>query len=324
VAWPDCGFTGWEQPLRLTWESQTTAAKARGAGQAFIGSPEVSFDEAAQLWRMTYAVQTMAGVGAIARAHALDGRPGAAWADDGEPVAPPAPYTFLDTPAVLQGADGGRRLLAFANAQATQPGGVVLEGEGFSVDPSAPVFAPGPAGSWSALWVESPTVQRADGGYLLWYGGANEAWKVGVGLATSVDGAHWVPEVRNPVLEASADPENLEYFLSAGVSVLRSPDDTRWLMFYACVSKADFEAAPVANLCLASSVDGVAWVRSPSNPVIPRAFFLGLSEVVNGPLNPSVVVDWSDAAHPRFALFYEHSASWFGLVTAPLCAGMGG
>jgi hypothetical protein len=325
----DCGFQGWDAQLSgWTWTSDTPKAVVRTQGQQFIGSPELYFDAKANLWRMTYAAQYSAGVGVIVTAHSTDGHPGTAWAIDGAPLQPSNGFSFLDTPVVALDGAGTPHLFAFANAAQSPPGGAIVTGSGtpgaWTLDAKAPIISPGAMGSWDDAWVESPEVVWTGSEFMMWFGGANTGYRVGFGVATSKDGATWTLDPHNPVIKASSKPTDVEYFLSGGVSVIRSPDDSRWLMFYGCVSQVDFNASPVANICLASSLDGVAWTKSPSNPIIPRSFFMAITnpKVTAGPLNPAVVIDRSDPKSPHFALYYEHSAAYFGLATAPVCKGM--
>jgi hypothetical protein len=187
----------------------------------------------------------------------------------------------------------------------------------------------GAADAWDGLWIESPVVKRVGTQYFMWYTANDKSWTVRHGVATSPDGKTWEKFSGNPVVSPSTDNARFDSFFPGGPAVVQAPDGT-FLMFFACASRASAILPPlIANLCLATSPasDGKRFQMFPSNaaptPILPRTYFESLSEqglrVVNGPINPSVVLDRELGV---FKLYYENQASHIGLLTLPVCRGM--
>jgi len=132
--------------------------------------------------------------------------------------------------------------------------------------PAAPIYRPDPDG-WDFAFVTGPAfVEAPDGQWRLYYVGAGTT--VGVGLLLSDDrGATWRPHPGNPVFErdlASWDQGVLE----PSVLFVDDGDGGRYLMWYAGYEEPlDLATTPI-SIGLATSSDGVAWTRSPHNPVL--------------------------------------------------------
>jgi hypothetical protein len=337
----DCGFVDWNTPFPWTPTSvgmSVFQTKANSAVERYIGSPEVI--DRGDLWDMFYAMSDEAKVGRIG--HATSSDRGRTWTRSDALLSPYGSYAsgFLDTPTALY-EDGRYRVYLFGNSTANvaanpnfpTPGGqigeVSLAGTQWSF-PSPELSIPtGPKDAWDGLWVESPVVKRVGSQYFMWYTANDASWTVRHGVATSADGKTWEKFQGNPVVSPSTDNTRFDSFFPGGPGVVQAPDGT-FLMFFACAARASAALPPlIANVCLATSPagDGKTFHLVPSDtspaPIIPRSFFEGLSEgnlrVVNGPINPSVVLDRELGV---FKLYYENQSSHIGLITLPVCQGM--
>ena len=142
----------------------------------------------------------------------------------------------------------------------------------WAVDPE-PVLSPGSTGEWDDLHVMRANVMPVEDGYILIYAGTTGS-KSAIGYAKSSDGIVWekyddpttteAPYAESdPILLPEADWE---------VSWLGRPEvvqtGTGWVMLY--------EGGGNSKTGIATSADGLNWVRSPNNPV------LTLDNSVNG------------------------------------------
>jgi len=123
-----------------------------------------------------------------------------------------------------------------------------------------PVFPPGTAGSWDTTAIVE--VVRHDGPqYKLWYMGSSAG--IGqVGYATSGDGIAWNRSGANPVLPRGTAPSWDDRSI-VDFAILKRPWAGDYLMAYGAVN-----AANVFGIGIATSTDGVTWVKHPGNPVI--------------------------------------------------------
>lgn len=148
-----------------------------------------------------------------------------------------------------------RKLIARATSQ-----------DGIQFADEVEVLLPGSEGAWDAGWVGSPSVLAHDGGYLMWYGGA-DAWRIvtGIGLATSDDGLIWTRHAANPVVS----PRPPGHFDDLGVSAPHViHDGQRFILWYTgSTGGGDWARPQAASIGIAFSDDGVAWTRQPS-PVV--------------------------------------------------------
>lgn len=139
------------------------------------------------------------------------------------------------------------------------------------------ILTPGPAGNWDDERVSGPCVLRAsDGCWRMWYYGRDVTFDREInlptgriGLAVSVDGAHWEriagPSGRGAVLEAHQDPERFDS-THVGVSCVHHIDGLYWMWYFggdrSRFRGADFD---IKGLQLrpgcAVSRDGLRWQR---------------------------------------------------------------
>ncbi len=127
-----------------------------------------------------------------------------------------------------------------------------------------PVLDVGPAGSWDAHFLDTPEVIREGGLYRLYYYGSTSNDSVGaaIGLATSPDGLQFRRVGTEPVLRPGP-PGSWDELWVESPAVLRDPVDGTWLMWYTGI-----DATWRVRIGLATSRDGVTWVKHPENPVL--------------------------------------------------------
>jgi predicted GH43/DUF377 family glycosyl hydrolase len=123
-----------------------------------------------------------------------------------------------------------------------------------------PVLTAGPAGSWDAQGVASPSVLAlSDTAYAMWFTGT-DGMVAQIGFATSHDGVHWTKSAENPVLgpgaESSWDAQGVE-----------SPcvlfDGHEYVLFYSGRGQTG------RAIGRAFSPDGMHWVRQPEPVLTP-------------------------------------------------------
>jgi P pilus assembly chaperone PapD len=121
------------------------------------------------------------------------------------------------------------------------------------------VFGPGAAGSWEE-WIDTTTVKRKGPGYAMWYLAYDPGGVGRIGYASSLDGVTWTRSAANPVLGPSFPWE------SSGVwtyEILERPWMGDYLMAYSANN-----GAGAYGIGIATSTDGVTWVKDPANPVL--------------------------------------------------------
>jgi dienelactone hydrolase/predicted GH43/DUF377 family glycosyl hydrolase len=94
--------------------------------------------------------------------------------------------------------------------------------------------------SWEHSGLFYPTVVKADGAYLMWYGSywSEGSQRTALGLAVSLDGRRWYKHPQNPVLRPDTDrPWESHYTTSQ--SVLRLADGS-WRIWYASRKEPPF------------------------------------------------------------------------------------
>ena len=135
-----------------------------------------------------------------------------------------------------------------------------------------PVLMPGAKGAWDAQQVLAPHVLQTATGYVMYYSGANASGAQSIGMATSTDGVLWTKYNDSVTIEApyaESDP-----VLQPGETgawdmgwvhqprVLQTTDG--WAMIYRGTKATDGNSMALG---IATSTDGIHWVRSASNPV---------------------------------------------------------
>jgi len=145
--------------------------------------------------------------------------------------------------------------LFFRIGYATSPDGI-----NWTKHPSNPIFLPGTS-TWELSAVAYPCIMPYSNGYKMWYGGFNANFTVtGIGYATSPDGITWERYTGNPVLPAGAGGQWDHVLFAPRVLHI----DNIYYMFYSgetVVYHSD-------KIGLATSADGLAWIKYSSNPVL--------------------------------------------------------
>jgi predicted GH43/DUF377 family glycosyl hydrolase len=129
----------------------------------------------------------------------------------------------------------------------------------------APLLTASAPGTWDAWSLDTPEVVRSPDRYHLYYYGQSSpdtADGSAIGLAVSEDGVTFDRSGDHPVLTPGA-PGSWDERWVESPAVRRDPATGRWFMWYTGV-----DAAWVAGIGLATSVDGVRWVKHPANPVL--------------------------------------------------------
>jgi hypothetical protein len=157
---------------------------------------------------------------------------------------------------------------------------------------SDPVLRPGPPEDWDSSIMGPGTVRKENEMYKMWYWGGRESWPVSeiqVGLAISHDGVSWVkyddasttaaPFSRSdPVLKVGS-PGEWDQLRVWSPAVLAT--DTGYEMWYA--GRAGYTTPPQL-VGYAISMDGIAWQKSPHNPVISERPVWGFSYLTSSVL----------------------------------------
>jgi len=245
---------------------------------AGIGDPSVIYDPDDSLFKMWLSGGGVVGANpdAIVRTQYLTSPDGVVWTEYGtNPVfmegLGPTDWDRggVETVTVLKlGTEfwmwyGGYEVRAFPPVTMKIGLATSLNGVDWSRYGSNPLLAPGPAGAWDELWIESPVVAAGPGGLYMLYTGVDSGLVYRIGLATSPDGIVWTKYAGNPVL--SPNPacawENGAVY---GPALLF--DGTQFRMWYVGLNAVTFLDA--MRIGMATSPDGTTWTRSPSNPVL--------------------------------------------------------
>jgi beta-1,2-mannobiose phosphorylase / 1,2-beta-oligomannan phosphorylase len=136
---------------------------------------------------------------------------------------------------------------------ATSPDGI-----NWTKHPSNPVLEPGSA-LWESESVTYPCIMPYSNGYKMWYGGYSTS-ETGIGYATSPDGITWEKYTGNPVLPPGASGQWDHIVFGPRVLFI----DNNYYMFYS----GEINLYQSDKIGLATSLDGLAWTKYPSNPVL--------------------------------------------------------
>jgi predicted GH43/DUF377 family glycosyl hydrolase len=127
----------------------------------------------------------------------------------------------------------------------------------------------GEDGRWDDGGVFQPSVVARDGTYWMWYSGeSKDSGIVGIGLASSSDGASWQRHASNPVLT----PGPPGGFDDLGVTCPEvKVEGDRFLMWYtAATGGGDWRYPQTASIALAVSPDGFAWTKQNAPLLVPQ------------------------------------------------------
>jgi predicted GH43/DUF377 family glycosyl hydrolase len=180
----------------------------------------------------------------------------------------------------------------YTGSYATSPDGI-----NWTKSNDNPIISPSPD-TWDLNATIPGAVLKDDGIFRMYYiGWSNHYYNWHVGLATSPDGINWT-KMSNPVLYAGA---GWEYQIAVS-SVIKV--DSTYYMYYSGVNSG------YSKIGLATSSDGINWIRHSSNPVLQKdANWEG-----TGVYYPSVIYE-----NNVFKMVYMNvngSISAFGMATS--------
>jgi predicted GH43/DUF377 family glycosyl hydrolase len=162
------------------------------------------------------------------------------------------PYVFYDGAIYhmwYSGKDGLNHRIGYANS---------TDGITWSKFSGNPVLDIGSSGSWDDEFVFSPEVIFDGSTYHMWYSGYDGS-KRRTGYATSPDRVTWTKSGANPVLDVSPDGSWDDDYTCIPRIVY---DGTTYHMWYTGYDGSTY------RIGYATSNDGIAWVKSPSNPFL--------------------------------------------------------
>ncbi len=102
------------------------------------------------------------------------------------------------------------------------------------------------------------SVLKEEGMYRMWYSGYNSTLS-GIGMATSVDGVHWEKYEGNPLIVPGPGAYDSDFIFAPTVV----KDQSGYKMWY-----TGSDEASRWTIELATSLDGVNWVKHDDNPVL--------------------------------------------------------
>jgi len=125
-----------------------------------------------------------------------------------------------------------------------------------------PVMRPGKDDEWDGAGIETATVHFDGIRYHMWYSGHNYGDQVvqGIGYATSDDGIHWKKHPSNPVLDVEEPGTWDNQWMGVYGVAFNGSEYEMWYDGYDKITN---------QVGYATSVDGVNWIKSPDNPVLP-------------------------------------------------------
>jgi predicted GH43/DUF377 family glycosyl hydrolase len=138
--------------------------------------------------------------------------------------------------------------------------------DGLSWTKKGVVMSPSGMDTWEKKEVSPNSILVVGGSYRMWYHaggypeGSRRMGKAAIGLATSPDGFVWTRHAGNPVLE-TGPAGSIDELQVAEPRVLQVGKQLR--MYYTAE-----DAGKRKSLCMATSTDGIGWIKSPGNPVL--------------------------------------------------------
>jgi predicted GH43/DUF377 family glycosyl hydrolase len=252
-------------PVRSSLNPLVTKGPTGSYDQLKIG-PRAILREAPSRWTMWYEAVPAGNKSYTAYATSSDGlvwtrfannpvmSPSEPWEGGaGNPTGEVSPTSVLREKGLYRlwyhGFNGGTRQVGYA----TSPDGVT-----WTKYAGNPVLSPGPSGAWDADSICEPVVVHVGPTYYMYY--SHCVGSGGIGLATSVDGVTWTKYAGNPVLSIAAGWENAQIDWGGVYH-----DGERFHIWYLGRSTADTAGF---SMGYASSTDGMAFTKSPANPIL--------------------------------------------------------
>lgn len=143
---------------------------------------------------------------------------------------------------------------------ATSPDGIV-----WTKYAGNPIIVPGSSGSWEEWIADAKVIRFGPTDYRMWYRGSNNtSGASSYGYATSTDGITWTKYPGNPIINAGSSGAWNDGYIMAFAPLW----DASQSMFHAWAIGTDALVGYGANIGYYSSLDGINWTESPSNPVL--------------------------------------------------------
>lgn len=144
----------------------------------------------------------------------------------------------------------------------------------WTIDPE-PMLGPGATGAWDDVQVSAPNVLKTTDGYIMYYDGHGNGTASMIGMATSTDGIHWTkyndPATKDsafaesdPILTVSKDGWDSRRVIDP--NVVQTQDG--WIMIYLATTGSGKFSGNDFAFGVASSADGIHWVKNVQNPVL--------------------------------------------------------
>jgi predicted GH43/DUF377 family glycosyl hydrolase len=163
---------------------------------------------------------------------------------------------------------------------------------------SSPVLTPGTTGSWDEHFVVPSVVLKENNQYKMYYlGSTRDYGSLSVGLATSIDGIHWV-KYSNPVITPN------EQYYSIGLTDIVQNGN----MYLAYFDYTTLNSTG-GKIGLATSTDGLNWVMYSGNPILVSTLAWEGGSIHN----PSVIFD-----NNQYKMVYGNAIGQnaFGMATS--------
>ena len=184
------------------------------------------------------------------------------------------------------------------------------DGGNWTVD-RTPVLTSGPNGTWDSAPLMAPSVLYNGTGYMMYFrSSASDIYTRSIGLAFSTDGAHWKEYAGNPVLKPGPESYDSNWIYNANV-LIRNGTYYMWYTGSAPHPNAPGQYWYYDAIDLATSNDGIHWVKNPSNPVfigapdqiVYNTTTVGHPDVLN--VNGTLVMLYGDGYGIRYAVSYD-------------------
>jgi predicted GH43/DUF377 family glycosyl hydrolase len=186
----------------------------------------------------------------------------AGWEKHGPPVFSPGEGETWDNTSIISSwviKDGDRYVMWYSANNGDSWGvgrAISFDGINWTRDPPTPVLTTGPD-QYDSVYIWGSCILTEDGGYRQYYTGADESNIWTINMATSPDGVNWAKYDGNPVLTPGpscdfvGDPCVIE-------------DGETYRIWYTCLNRT----VGHYEIEHATSPDGIAWTKHPSNPVL--------------------------------------------------------
>jgi hypothetical protein len=227
--------------------------------------PAVVYDDSLKLYRAWF-ISMAYGYGTsfcVSEAISLDGLRWYALVKN--PVVRPSLSGFdsrsIYNPCVIRDATGFKMYYAgydgtrFALGLATSMDGIT-----WTKHPSNPIIPGGAAGTWN-YDVRQASVVVQGGTFHMWLDARSSSGEWSIGYATSLDGINWSIDAASPIMTKGAVGTFEETGVGEPVVVY---DGNAYHMLYTGYAPPGL----TGRIGYARSTDGLAWLRSPSNPVL--------------------------------------------------------